>query len=175
MPMHQLRNRMNNQHNDLTDIIAQALNEIKSELGDRFNLDRINLAELQRRIGISRAKLRHFKENGFVVLPHALIGRKAKTTVLFDYTGIIDALLRKRVKTPTSSLNGFWKTVMRVVKHPWRFTLGNTSTFFHPSARWSLHKAAGDSAAKPIQANATRWIEDSSPLETGNRRRKKVR
>ena len=89
---------MNNQHNGLTDIIAQALNEIKSELGDRFDLDRINLAELQRRTGISRAKLRHLKENGFVVQPHALIGRKAETTVLSGYTGIIDALLQKGVK-----------------------------------------------------------------------------
>lgn len=89
---------MDNQHNDLTDIIAQALNEIKSELGDRFYLDKINLAELQRRTGISRAKLRRLKENGFVVLPHALIGRKAETTILSGYTGIIDALLRKGVK-----------------------------------------------------------------------------
>lgn len=89
---------MNNQHNDLTDIIAQALNEIKSELGDRFDPDRINLAELQRRTGISRAKLRRLKENGFVVLPHALIGRKAETTILSGYTGIIDALLQKGVK-----------------------------------------------------------------------------
>lgn len=84
---------MNNQHNDLTDIIAQALNEIK-ELGDRFDLDKINLAELQRRTGISRAKLRRLKENLFVMLLHALIGRKAETTVLSGYTGIIDALLR---------------------------------------------------------------------------------
>lgn len=89
---------MDNQHNDLTDIITQALNEIKSELGDQFDIGRINLAELQRRTGISRAKLRRIKENGFVVTPHALTGRTAERTVLTGFTGIIDALLQKGVK-----------------------------------------------------------------------------
>lgn len=96
--MHQLRYRMNNQHNDLTDMITQALNEIKSEMGDRFDLSKVNLADLERRTGLSRAKLRHIKENGFVVMPHALIGRKAEKTVLSGFTGIIDSLLRKGVK-----------------------------------------------------------------------------
>ena len=96
--MHQLRYRMNNQHNDLTDMIAQALNEIKSEMGDLFDPEKVNLAELERRTGISRARLRRAKENGFVVTPHALIGRKAETTVLSGFTGIIDSLLQKGVK-----------------------------------------------------------------------------
>ena len=89
---------MDNQHNDLTDIITQALNETKSELGDGFNLEKINLADLERRTGISRAKLRRIKGNGFVILPHALIGRRAETTILSGFTGIIDALLKKGVK-----------------------------------------------------------------------------
>lgn len=89
---------MDNKNNDLTEIITQALNDIKSELGDRFNLEKINLAELERRTGITRAKLRHFKSNGFVAAPHGLIGRKAETTVLSGYTGIIDNLLSQGVK-----------------------------------------------------------------------------
>lgn len=89
---------MNNQHNDLTEIIAQSLNEIKSELGDRFSLEKINLAELERRTGISRSKLRRIKENGFVVSPHGLLGRKASVTVVSGFTGFIDELLRKGVK-----------------------------------------------------------------------------
>ena len=84
-------------NNDLSAIIAQALNEMKCELGDRFDLDKINLAELERRTGISRAKLRRIKSNGFQVLPHALTGRKAETTVLTGYTGVIDTALRKGV------------------------------------------------------------------------------
>ena len=89
---------MNNQHNDLTEIIAQSLNEIKSELGDQFSLENVNLAELERRTGISRAKLRRIKENGFVVSPHSLLGRKATVTVVSGFTGVIDELLRKGVK-----------------------------------------------------------------------------
>ncbi len=96
--MHQLRDWMNNQHNDLTDILTQALNEIKSEMGDQFSLAKINLADLERRTGISRGRLRHIKENGFEVKPHALIGRKAERTVLSGYTGIIDAFLCKGVR-----------------------------------------------------------------------------
>ena len=93
--MHQKQTMENN--NDLSAIIAQALNEMKCELGDRFDLDHINLAELERRTGITRAKLRRIKDNGFQVLPHALTGRKAEKTVLTGYTGVIDALLGKGV------------------------------------------------------------------------------
>ena len=78
---------MNNQHNDLTEIIAQSLNEIKSELGEQFSLEKVNLAELERRTGISRAKLRRIKGNGFVVSPHGLLGRKATVTVVSGFTG----------------------------------------------------------------------------------------
>lgn len=83
--------------NDLSTIIAQALNEMKRELGDRFDLDNINLAELERKTGITRARLRRIQSNGFQVLPHALTGRKAGKTVLSGYTGMIDALLEKGV------------------------------------------------------------------------------
>ena len=38
MPMQQLNQSMEGKNNDLTETIAQALNEIKSELGDRVNL-----------------------------------------------------------------------------------------------------------------------------------------
>lgn len=89
---------MNNQHNDLTEIIAQSLNEIKSELGDQFSLEKVNLAELERRTGISRSKLRRIKENGFIVPPHGLLGRKASVTIISGFTGVIDELLRRGVK-----------------------------------------------------------------------------
>ena len=88
---------MGEKNNDLTEIIAQALNEMKSELGYRFDPDNVNLAELERRTGISRAKLRRIKENGFVDAPHGRTGMKAQSTVLSGYTGIIDSLLVKGV------------------------------------------------------------------------------
>lgn len=91
--MHQLR-FMKEKDNDLTDIITQTLNEMKEEQGRNFDINKINLAELERRTGISRAKLRRLKADGFIDRPHALTGRKAKTTLLTGFTGIIDNLLR---------------------------------------------------------------------------------
>ena len=88
---------MEEKTNDLTEIIAQALNEMKKDLGDRFDPDHINLAELGRRTGITRARLRRIQKNGFVDKPHALIGHKAEITVLTGFTGVIDALLAKGI------------------------------------------------------------------------------
>ena len=95
--MQQLNQSMEGKNNDLTETIAQALNEIKSELGDKFDLEHINLAELERRTGITRAKLRRLKEHNFIDVPHGLTGRKAETTVLTGYTGLIDALLTQGI------------------------------------------------------------------------------
>ena len=97
MPMQQLNRLMKGKNNDLTETIAQALNEIKRELGDKFDLEHVNLAELERRTGISRAKLRRLKEHDFIDTPHGLTGRKAKTTVLTGFTGMLDSLLSKGV------------------------------------------------------------------------------
>ena len=92
--MQQFISIMEEKINDLNETIAQALNEMKSELGDDFDLDKINLAELERKTGISRGKLRRIKAAGFVDKPHGLTGRKAAVTVLAGFTGIIDTLLR---------------------------------------------------------------------------------
>lgn len=83
--------------NDLTEIIAQVLNEMKSEQGNSFSLEKVNLSELERRTGITRGKLRRIKDNGFVDKPHGLSGRKANATVLSGFTGILDELLRTGV------------------------------------------------------------------------------
>jgi transposase len=95
--MHQLNHYMKENNNDLTEILAQVLNEMKEELGNRFNLETINLAEVERRSGISRARLRRIKESGFVIKPHGLKGRHPKVTLLTGFTGIIDALLMQGV------------------------------------------------------------------------------
>lgn len=84
--------------NGLAPIIAQAIEEIKHEQGESFSLDKINLAELERRTGVSRAKLRRLKENGFVVKPHGSSGRSVPATVLTGYVGTLDALLKQGVR-----------------------------------------------------------------------------
>lgn len=83
--------------NGLEDIISQAIEEMKSEQGHKFSLDKINLAELGRRTGVSRSKLQRLKANGFVFKSHALEGRKARQTILTGYTAMLDALLRKGI------------------------------------------------------------------------------
>ena len=83
--------------NGLEEIISQAIEEMKSEEGNNFSMDRINLAELERRTGVSRAKLRRLKKNGFAFMPHALEGRKASQTVLSGYAAILDDPLRKGI------------------------------------------------------------------------------
>lgn len=95
--MQQSNQNMENKNNDLTEIITQALNEMKMELGESFNIDKVNLAELERRTGITRAKLRRLKSNGFIDKPQGLTGRKAEHTVLSGYTAVIDNLLGKSI------------------------------------------------------------------------------
>ena len=82
--------------NDLQEIITQAINEIKQEQGENFNLSKINPAELKRRTGLSRSRLRRLKENNFIVAQHGRTGQKA-TAILTGYSGIIDGLLQKGV------------------------------------------------------------------------------
>ena len=94
---HERRNMNENKSNDLQSIITQAIEEMKSEQGSTFDLNKINLAELGRRTGLSRAQLRRLKKNGFRVTPHALTGRKADTTIITGYSGVVDALLQKGV------------------------------------------------------------------------------
>lgn len=86
-----------NNSNDLQTIITQVIEEMKSEQGDKFDISKINLAELERRTGLTRAQLRRLKRNGFQVIPHALTGRKADATIISGYTGVINDLLKKGV------------------------------------------------------------------------------
>ena len=89
---------MNNKNREqLQEQLTAAIDQMHNEQGDAFNIGKINLAELQRRTGISRSKLRRYKENGFVIKPHGLSGRRAEVTVLTGYTGVIDDLLRKGI------------------------------------------------------------------------------
>ena len=83
--------------NDLQEILTQKLNELKEEAGENFSLEKVNLAELERRTGISRGKLRALKANGFVVKPHGLKGRISNNNVIQSFSGVIDDLLTKGV------------------------------------------------------------------------------
>lgn len=83
--------------NDLKRTITHALDEMKTEQGEAFSLDKVNLAELERRTGISRAKLRRLKDQGFTFKDHGRKGFKAKKTVLSGYEDAIDKFLANGV------------------------------------------------------------------------------
>ena len=84
--------------NDLQEILTQALEDLKNELGDKFDICKVNLAELERRTGISRSKLRTLKTNGFIIKPHGLTGKPSNNSkVIVGFTGVIDSLLAKGV------------------------------------------------------------------------------
>lgn len=68
--------------------VATAIEQMMAEQGDTFSQEKINLAELERRTGISRAKLRRMKKHSFEDTAHAIKGRKAATTLLSGYTGM---------------------------------------------------------------------------------------
>ena len=77
--------------------VAKAIEEIMAEQGDAFSLEKINLAELERRTGITRAKLRRMKEHDFEEVQHASKGRRAASTLLDGYSVILDGLLKNGV------------------------------------------------------------------------------
>lgn len=83
--------------NGLDLIITQALEELKEEQGENFSLKDLNLAELERRTGISRSRLRRWKSNGYQFLPHGRTGKHPEKTVLSDYENVIDNLLKQGV------------------------------------------------------------------------------
>ena len=76
----------NNGNGLYIEIIAQAIEEMKEVQGESFSLENVNLAELERRTGITRARLRRMKANGFKSVPHGLTGKKADATVLNGYS-----------------------------------------------------------------------------------------
>ena len=67
------------QGNGFLPIIAQAIAEMEESHGEFANINEINLAELSRKTGLSRAKLRRLKANGFCETPHGLSGQQFRS------------------------------------------------------------------------------------------------
>lgn len=86
-------------------IIAQAISEMEAEQGKSLSADEINLAELERRTGITRARLRRLKSNNFKPTPHGRIGQHAEITVLTGFTGTLDNLLKNGVTNSSACLD----------------------------------------------------------------------
>ena len=71
--------------NGFANSIAQAIEEMKVEQGESFSLEHVNLAELERRTGVSRGKLRRLKRNGFQDLP----GRRKAVSIKSQSLAVI--------------------------------------------------------------------------------------
>lgn len=93
------------QRSDLEATISQALEEMKEEQGSSFSIDKVNLAELGRRTGISRKRLRKIQKDGFVIKDHALKGTHHGSTVLTGYTALIDDMLRKNNRNSSNIMD----------------------------------------------------------------------
>ena len=81
----------------MTPEVAKAIEEMMAEQGEMFSLEKVNLAELTRRTGLSRQKLRRMKAHNFEDTQHAAKGRKSPVTLLSGYMGLLDGLLRNGV------------------------------------------------------------------------------
>lgn len=77
--------------------IKQALDEMKAEAGEGFSLEKVNLAELERRSGVSRMRLRRLKKNNFEFRSHGNTGKASPRNGLAGFSGTIDALLKDGV------------------------------------------------------------------------------
>ena len=86
-----------NERSDLQEIIDKALKDMAEDAGGELDLACVNLAEFQRRTGLSRSKARTLKSKGFRATPHGRTGQKAAVTVMTGYEETVDALLAKGV------------------------------------------------------------------------------
>ena len=86
-----------NERSDLQEIIDKALKDMAEDAGGELDLACFNLAEFQRRTGLSRSKARTLKSKGFRATPHGRTGQKAAVTVMTGYEETVDALLAKGV------------------------------------------------------------------------------
>ena len=87
--------------NDLQDRLAQAIQQMKEDHGEDFDISNVYVGVLHRRTGISRGKLRKLKRDGFKVKPHGNKGRKATNTILSGFTGTLDLMLANGITNST--------------------------------------------------------------------------
>lgn len=89
-------NRLN-ERNGLQEIIDKALREMAEDVGHPIAPEDVNLAELGRRTGLTRSRLRTLKRKGFKVAPRTDAGKKAEVTKMTGHEQVGDELLAKGV------------------------------------------------------------------------------
>lgn len=126
------------QSNGFLPIIAQAIAEMEETHGEFSSIDEVNLAELDRRTGLSRSKLRRLKRNGFCEKLHGLKGQK-KEHILDGYSSVLDALSQQFKSLPgeTSSNRVYWQSKY------------SETVYRHPQTPYSGQTPVGCTAGKP--------------------------
>ena len=138
--------------------ITQAIEEMKHKQGDSFSYSKMNLAELSRMTGISRAKLRRLKENGFSFKPHGRTGKQVKETVLTGYTEILEGCLRSGISNSSVCYDR-----LREVGYSGSVSVlsRNTETYYPRRDSLLLLKGIADVDLQQPPAKHTRWTGDS--------------
>lgn len=148
-----------NEHNDLREILTQALNELKNEMGEKFDINKVNLAELERRTGITRGKLRALKANNFEVKPHGLTGKPSNNhSKISGFTGTINDLLSKGITNTAVIFD-------RIKEQGYKGSLSSVKDYVNsnkhlvpPKDTLLLHREIEEDAMKQSLENLIRWI-----------------
>ena len=141
--------------NDLGEILAQELERIK-ECGER-----INLAEIERRTGISRAILRRWQSNGYVIQPSRK-GWRSGISKLNDVSETVDALLSKGVTNSSVIIER-----IRELGYDGGISILKDYIRSHREISYRLHgmllphRGTGAVDTPLNEGTATRWIGDS--------------
>ena len=148
--------------NDLcNEIITQAINEMKEAQGETFSMENINLAELERRTGITRSRLRRLQQNGFKSTPHGRTGQKSESTVISGYTAVLDNLLRQGITNSTVCFERLNELAMQAACLPLSDTSRNTGIWFLQRDSYMIHRETEGYATSLFLPSHTRWIGDS--------------
>ena len=94
-----------NERSDLQEIIDNAIAEMSAEAGRALGPDEVNLAELGRKTGLTRSRLRTLKSKGFRVTPHGRTGHRSESTVMTGHECVVDGLLRSGVTNSSVCLD----------------------------------------------------------------------
>lgn len=86
-----------NNDSDLKEILSQAIETIKSEQGDNFDIKNVKVSQMQRLTGLSRKKLRNLKKNDFHVMTHGGKHKRPERSVMHGFEAVVDNMLKNGI------------------------------------------------------------------------------
>ena len=134
------RKEMTNR-NDLQTIITQALEQMKREQGENFDPSHVNLAELERRTGISRARLRRLSKTQLSVVIQVYSTLCSSRELLTPVNALIESKLRAIQAALALS-----KDIYLLIR-----------IWFHQSVCWWILRETAAADMKRTPENAIRW------------------